>query len=170
MSEWWTTLSSPMQVFYLIAFISTIILILQLILNLVGLAGHDVDLGAGVGTNLPTDFTFDQPDLAVHGSGLGLISVSTVLAFFAGFGWGGVVLLTSGASIIVAVVVAFLIGVAFLLMVFYLMSAIFKLSEAGNIDYRNAVGQIGAVYITIPANGSGKGQVQVVVQERFRTF
>jgi hypothetical protein len=56
----------------------------------------------------------------------------------------------------------------FVLVVFYLMREIYKLSETGNIDYQNAVGQIGTVYLPIPAKGKGTGQVQIKVQNRLR--
>ena len=90
------------------------------------------------------------------------------MAFFVGFGWGGVVTLRSGLSLPIAIVVAFVIGSGFLLIVFYIMKSIFKLSESGNIQLKNAVGQTGTVYITIPGGNKGKGQIQVKVQGRLR--
>jgi membrane protein implicated in regulation of membrane protease activity len=94
--------------------------------------------------------------------------VRSVTAFFVGFGWGGVVSLRSGISLPLTIVLAFLMGAVFLFVVFYIMKSIFKLSDSGNIEYRNAVGQSGTVYIAIPAEGKGRGQIQVKVQGRLR--
>ena len=168
MSDWWIALTGSQQVFYVIAIISTAILILQLILNLIGLAGDDMDMDIDHDVDLPTDAGLEHPDLTPHSSGLGVISVRTVMAFFVGFGWAGAAALSSGWSIIPAVLVALAVGLVFLFVVFYLMRTIFRLSESGNVDYRNAVGKSGTVYLPVPAGSSGSGQIQVVVQGRLR--
>ncbi len=169
MAEWWSSLSSAEQVFYLIAIVATAILVIQLILNLVGLAGHEMDFDAtGADADLPSDFAADHPDLVAHPSGLGLISIRTVLAFFVGFGWAGVVMLRTQQSFAVTLIVAAGVGIVFLLVVFYLMAAIFKLSEAGNVDFSLAVGKSGTVYTPIPPKAEGRGHIQVVVQGRLR--
>jgi membrane protein implicated in regulation of membrane protease activity len=167
MTEWWASLTLAQQIFHLIAVSTTLILLVQLILSLVGLSGHDVDVDHA-GVDVPHDVSADQPADASHSTGLGILSIRSVMAFFVGFGWGGVVTLRSGLSLPVAIVVAFVIGSGFLFIVFYIMKSIFKLSESGNIQLRNAVGQTGTVYIAIPGGNKGKGQIQVKVQGRLR--
>ena len=169
MAEWWEALTNLEQIFYVIAILSTVILFLQLILNLIGLAGHDMDMDVGhMDADVPDGVDIEHPDLAHHSSGLGLLSYRTITAFFVGFGWAGVVMLRSNAHFGLAIPVAVFIGMFFVLVVFYLMREIYKLSETGNIDYRNAVGQIGTVYLPIPPLGKGTGQVQIKVQNRLR--
>ena len=170
MSEWWESLTNIEQIFYVIAVVSTLILFIQLILNLIGLAGHDVDMDVGHvdAIDMPDDVAFEHPDLAQHSSGLGLISYRTVTAFFVGFGWAGVVMLRSKAPVGLSIPIAVFIGIFFVLVVFYLMREIYKLSETGNIDFRNAIGQTGTVYLPIPPKGKGAGQVQVKIQNRLR--
>jgi membrane protein implicated in regulation of membrane protease activity len=167
MTEWWASLSLAQQIFHVIAVVTTIVLLVQLILNLVGLAGHDTDVDTA-GGDMPADVSVDHPGDTGHSTGLGILSIRSVTAFFVGFGWGGVVMLRSGVALPITIVVAFIIGAAFLLTVFYLMKSILKLSESGNIQVRNAVGQSGTVYITVPAANKGKGQIQVKVQGRLR--
>jgi hypothetical protein len=169
MAEWWQALTGIEQIFYVIAITSTVILFLQLILNLIGLAGHDVDVDVGhMDVDVPDGVDIEHPDLAQHSSGLGLISYRTITAFFVGFGWSGVVMLRSDAHFGIAIPVAVFVGFFFVLVVFYLMREIYKLSETGNIDLHNAIGQVGTVYIPIPPKGQGQGQVQVKVQSRLR--
>ena len=167
MTEWWASLTLAQQIFHVIAISTTLVLVVQLILSLVGLSGHDVDVDHGA-VDAPHDVSADHPADAAHSTGLGILSVRTVMAFFVGFGWGGVVTLRSGLSLPVAIVVAFVIGSGFLFIVFYIMKSIFKLSESGNIQLKNAVGQTGTVYIAIPGGNKGKGQIQVKVQGRLR--
>jgi hypothetical protein len=166
MSAWWSGLSGLEHLFYLIAFPSSFILFLQLILNLVGLGSHDVD--TAMSADMPSGAVMDHPDLAAHSTGLGLLSVRTVVAFFVGFGWAGVVTLGLGLSPVPAVLTAFGVGVMFLLTVFQIMRTILRLSDTGNVDLSNAVGQTGTVYLPIPAKCAGVGQIQVVVQGRLR--
>ncbi|MFH1434098.1 MAG: NfeD family protein [Pseudomonadota bacterium] len=167
MTEWWASLTLAQQIFHAIAIITTLILLVQLVLNLVGLAGHDADVDTS-GADMSADASVDHPGDAAHSTGLGILSIRSVTAFFVGFGWGGVVSLRSGISLPLTIVLAFLVGAVFLFMVFYIMKWILKLSDSGNIQYQNAMGQSGTVYIAIPASGKGRGQVQVKVQGRLR--
>ena len=48
---------------------------------------------------------------------------------------------------------------------FYYMK---KLEHSGTLDYKNAVGKIGEVYLTIGANRSKMGKVHVRVQDALR--
>ena len=156
MSEWWITLTGAEQVFYTIAITSSAILVIQFVLNLIGLAGQDMDMD--------TDSDFDVGD----DTGLGVFSVRTVLAFFVGLGWTGVAMLGSGISQGGSVIVAVLGGTFFMFVVFWLMRTIYSLTESGNIVTASALGQTGTVYLPIPPQGQGTGQVQVVVQGRLR--
>ncbi len=166
MADWWAALTLVQQILYVIAGLSTLILILQLLLNLIGLAGGDADVDFAPDADV--DVPIDHADLSVHSSGLALISFRTITAFFVGFGWTGIVLLDAGLNTVLAIVIAVCVGCFFVVVVFYLMKELLGLSEAGNINYANAVGQTGTVYVTIPAKGEGKGQVQLKVQGRLR--
>ncbi len=166
MSEWWAALTLVQQILYVIAGLSTTFLVLQLLLNLIGLAGGDTDVD--LASHADVDMSVDHADLSVHSSGLALISFRTVTAFFVGFGWSGIVLLDAGLTTVLAIAIAVCVGCFFVVVVFYLMKELLGLSEKGNIDYSNAVGQTGSVYVTIPAKGEGRGQVQLKVQGRLR--
>ena len=80
MIEWWHGLLLEKQIFYGIGIFSLGLLICQILLSLIGLDHHsDVGVGAAVD----------------HDSGLGLFSLRTITAFFAGFGWTGGIRLQS---------------------------------------------------------------------------
>ena len=43
-----------------------------------------------------------------------------------------------------------------------------KLREEGTLDYANAIGNVGSVYLPIQPNRKGIGQVEVMIQGRIR--
>jgi hypothetical protein len=152
LDAWWNSLETALQVYYGIAIVTTFLLLLQLALAMFGV-DHDADFDADVGMD-------------VHDSGLGILSVRSVTAFFAGFGWGGVVAIREGASVPMATTVAVLSGGVLMAMVVGLMRGLYAMRASGNIDYKNAIGAVGNVYLPIPAAMEGPGQVEVLVQGR----
>ncbi|RJP22208.1 MAG: hypothetical protein C4527_22210 [Candidatus Omnitrophota bacterium] len=158
MTEWWNALNLDLQIFYAIGVLSTLVILIQAILMLFG---GDADGG---------DFNVSDPsgmhDAAEHSGGAQLLSVRTVTAFFVGFGWTGAIFLKRGWSLESSLLFAFLVGSFFMTIVFYLMKTFYNLRDSGNINYRNAVGKIGSVYIPIPPNQSGPGQIEILIQGR----
>lgn len=152
MELWWSELGTALRVFYTIAIATTFALLLQMIALLFGFGDEgDADL-----------------DDADADAGTHLLSMRTVTGFFTGFGWAGVASLEAGWSLPASVAVATLVGAAFMAAVFALMRMIYGLRYSGTIDYRNAVGEIGNVYLKVPAAMAGPGQVEVTVQGRLR--
>jgi hypothetical protein len=50
-----------------------------------------------------------------------------------------------------------------------MMRSFMRLQSDGNIDYSNAVGQLGTVYVTIPPVQRAGGQVETMIQGRLIT-
>ncbi|MFP6900763.1 MAG: hypothetical protein VCA36_07445 [Opitutales bacterium] len=152
MIEWLQSLGGALGTFYVIAIVSGAVLAIQMLLTLIG---ADTDFDAdGVG--------------AGEGGDTGLFSIRSVGAFFTGFGWTGVAMLENGYNTAQATFAATVVGLIFLGMVFYLMRYMFSLREEGTLDYTNAIGNVGSVYLPIPPNRKGIGQVEVMVQGRIR--
>ena len=57
-----------------------------------------------------------------------------------------------------------------MLLIAFLIRAAMRLQSDGTIDIRNALGQSGTVYLTVPANRSGRGKVNVTVQGTYSEF
>jgi hypothetical protein len=152
MTEWWNSLLIEKQIFYAIGLFSLAVLLLQILLTLVGIGHHgDVDLSGH----------------ADHDSGIGLLTVRTVTAFFVGFGWTGAIMLNHGYSITAAIIAGAATGAVFLLTTWFLIRNLLRLqSSGGNVDYNNALGSVGTVYTTIPAGEGGGGQLELMIQGR----
>jgi hypothetical protein len=153
MIDYWLNLSSTMQTFVGIGAISSLVLSLQLLLSLIGgdMDGLDGDL--------------DMMD-GGEGGASGVLSVRTIGAFFSGFGWTGASMTDYGYGLGITTVVSAAVGTALLALVFYLMAYLHSLRQVGTLDYSNAVGQVGSVYLAIASNRKGIGQVEVMVQGR----
>jgi membrane protein implicated in regulation of membrane protease activity len=151
MTSWWEVLTIELQIFYGIGILSLGFLVIQLFMTLLGLAG-DMD---GV------------PDGdADHSSGLSLISIRTITAFFVGFGWTGVIAIKAGLPFVLAMGISLVIGLVFMFGIYFLMLMMLRMQDSGTLDFQNAIGEVGTVYVTIPAQRSGCGQVEVMIQGR----
>ena len=65
-------------------------------------------------------------------------------------------------------VAATVVGLLFASSIFYLMRFLNSLKHSGTLDYANAVGEVGTVYLPIPAGMDGTGRIQVIVQGRLK--
>jgi hypothetical protein len=152
-SSWWDALNFELQMFYGVAVISLVALVFQIILSVVFGMDHGVDV----------------PDVGDHDSGMGIFSVRGVTAFFTGFGWTGVVCTKQGLSLPVTLAIALAVGGVLMIGIFIMMRSFMRLQSDGNIDYGNAVGQLGTVYVTIPPVQRAGGQVETMIQGRLIT-
>jgi len=151
METWWGSLGSSLQIFWGIALVTSTVMVLQLLLMLLGFdSDSDVDMDA------------DASD------GGNILSVRTITAFFAGFGWSGVACLDAGLSLPMTLLISVAVGSVFMFGVFALMRFLYGLRYSGTLDYHNAIGQVGSVYLPIPGEMSGPGKIEVLVQGRLR--
>ncbi|MEO8206265.1 MAG: hypothetical protein ABI615_08790 [Chthoniobacterales bacterium] len=153
MNTWWISLIFSLQIFYAIGVIAGIVLAIEVCLTLFGLDHHN-----------------SMVDGVEHADNLGFLSVRTITGFFFGFGWAGVIAIKAGWGLPLSILAACVVGVAFLLGIYSLMRALFSLRASGTLDYKNAIGQVGTVYVTVPANFHGGGQVEVLIQGRLQTI
>lgn len=163
MINWWNGLELAQQIFALIAIPSTAILIIQTVLQLIGIGGDDVPEDID-GDGIPDS---DLDAAAAADDGLSLFSIRGILSMLCITGWLGVGLLETALPDWAAILIAVAAGVATLIGIAFLMRGIYKLQSSGNIDISNAIGKVAQVYIPIPAAGAGSGKVTVTLQEKF---
>lgn len=163
MIEWWNNMDLVGQIFALIAVPSTLVLVVQTILLLVGIGGDDLDAdgvditGNGIG-DTPGDGGAD---------GLALFSLRGIMAMAAVGGWSGLVMYEAGINLTVTVVLAAAFGFMALVGIAYLMKLAARLQQDGTLDLGYAIGKVGTVYIPIPAEMKGSGKISLTMQERF---
>ena len=163
MIEWWNNMDLVGQIFALIAVPSTLVLVVQTILLLIGIGGDDLDAdgvditGNGIG-DTPGDGGAD---------GLALFSLRGIMAMAAVGGWSGLVMYEAGINLTVTVVLAAAFGFMALVGIAYLMKLAARLQQDGTLDLGYAIGKVGTVYIPIPAEMKGSGKISLTMQERF---
>jgi hypothetical protein len=159
---WWQSLSLFEQISFITAVSATFVMLVFLVLMLIGVDGSDFD-GIDV-PEIDTDFLNDEPISAI--GGLRIFTIKGALAFLSIGGWIAYIfagllgpLLSILLGAIFGSVAAVLQAMAF--------KAMMKLEVAGNLDYKNAIGKTGTVYMRVPKDKSGKGKITVVIQERY---
>lgn len=142
------------------ALLGTAFLVLRFLLLSIG-AGLDVEGGDDVGI-----------DHHAHGTdGMKLFSVQTVIAFFMGFGWAGLIGYRGLEWGIPASMGLGAVGGIFMMwLMAFLLRAAMELQSSGNVDARAAIGREGTVYVTVPVSGKGMGQVTLVIGDQQRTY
>ncbi len=98
------------------------------------------------------------------------LSLNAMLVALKAMGWIGVICLQlTRFSRLMVVAVAVASGALTFVAATVLINRMKKLESDGTLNLANAVGLVGTVYLTIPASGEGRGQVQIDVQGRLAT-
>ncbi|GGG23129.1 hypothetical protein GCM10011344_24810 [Dokdonia pacifica] len=156
MQEWYSALSSFEQVFWGIALIASVFFVFVLVTTLLG---GDAD---GLEGDVDAEIEGDT------GIGFQFFSFKNLVAFFTIFGWSGISFLEAGMSKGIVVLLASACGLAMMFVMAFLLYQMRKMTSSGTLKMKNAIGQIGSVYLTIGANRSRIGKVQITVQGALR--
>jgi hypothetical protein len=183
MTEWWEALSNFEKVFWYVAIPFSLILIIQMILTFAGMGGEDADVGGGEtdisGLDLEADGDLDISDVSDTGdSGFNIsdadpsfnfFTIRNFIAFFTLFGWAGIAAIDGGMNKTLTILIAIAAGLIAMTLVSALFYFISKMVDNGGaLKIRNALNQIGDVYIPIKANAGNVGKVQITVQGSLR--
>jgi membrane protein implicated in regulation of membrane protease activity len=165
MTDWWNHLSAVQQVFYCIAIPSSLILLIQTVLALIGVGGdHGGDMHADAHMDAH-DGTSEAQDIAgLHD--FRFFTIRGIFAFLVIFGWVGVAMLAGNANIALTFIISAVGGLAAMFLIALMFYGINRMQESGNINYSRALGKKAEVYLFIPPRRSGKGKIQIELQER----
>lgn len=156
MEQWYQSLSLFENIYWLVALISSAIFVVLIVMTLFG--GDADDLGGDVDAEIEAD----------TGIGFQFLSFKNLIGFLTIFGWSGIASMDGGLSATLTVIISFICG--FLMMT--AMAALFyylaKLQSSGTLKLKNALNQVGEVYLTIGANRSKIGKVSINVQGTLR--
>ncbi len=184
MGEWWSSLDTLIKVLYCVAIPSSMILVIQMIMSFMGFGESGAGVGSsdtsGLGMN-GTDIDFDvdtgevnwlNPNVGDGGNPadfgtLRLFTLQGIVSFLVVFGWSSIALIAIGTHEAVGLICGAVLGLIAMLGVAKLIQLSMRLSENGALNIKNAIGEVGTVYIPIPANGEDGGKITITVQGRF---
>lgn len=155
MMEWFSELTSFQKVYWVITGVSSLIFIFVLIGTFMG--GDTDDLGDA-----------DAEAEADTGVGFQFFTFKNTVAFFTVFGWSGISSIDAGYSTSTTIIISTICGLVMMTIMATLMYYMKKLNDSGTLKMKNAMGAIGEVYLTVGANRSSIGKVQVKVQGALR--
>ena len=154
--EWFSTLGGFSQFFWIIALIGSIIFVFVIITTFLGMdGGDDFD---GVDSEMDAD----------GGIGFQFITFKNLVGFFTIFGWIGIACINAGLSKPLTVIIALFCGLIMMTIMAAMFYGMRKLTDSGTLIYKNAVGAIGEIYLTVGANRESMGKVSVRVQGTLR--
>ena len=143
------------------AILGTVFFVLRLALLLVG-AGHDGGF----------DLHGDAGDVhADSGHDFQVLSVQSIACFLMGFGWGALGALRGlGWQVPGSVLFGCAVGAGFVYILAILLRGMSELQSSGNIEIESAVGLEGDIYVSVPGESRGRGQVRLNIDERQRIY
>lgn len=144
------------KIYWVIAVAGSVVLVILLIMTFIGgeLDEVDGDVDTEIDGDTGIDFQF--------------LSFKNLVGFFTIFGWSGIACLEAGLSGIVTVLISFVCGLLMMLAMASLFYYLGKLQSSGSLRYKNALNQVGEVYLTIGAARSRVGKVSINVQGTLR--
>ena len=157
MKEWFINLSVMEQIYFWLAIVATVFLIIQIILMCFSTFGGDVDIDG-------------DGDIDVDGdSGVSIFTVKSITAFFAVGSWAGLLICALVPDNLqwISIFVALLLGAAAMAGVVFAIRAMQKLQCNGAVQHELLVGQKATVYVSIPPSRSGRGKITLNAQGRF---
>lgn len=154
--SFFTEQTTLMQIFWGSAIISTVIMLIQTILSLIGMSDLDLEVGVDGGLD--------------DCSGADLFTIKNIVNFFVGFGWAGVSFRSYIESDLLLVLISLLVGVCFVIIFIIIFKQLMKLESNSAVGADACVGRTVDVYLRIPANRSGKGKIQLSLNGAAREF
>ncbi|MEO9532226.1 MAG: hypothetical protein ABJG68_10955 [Crocinitomicaceae bacterium] len=155
MEDWWGAMTQLEHVYWIIALIASIIFVVLFLGTIIG--GVDADMDS-VDADIEAD----------GGIGFQFLTVKNVTGFFTVFAWAGIGSINNGNSTTVTFIISLTSGLIMMIAMAWLFAFMAKQAESGTLLIKNAIGQIGEVYITVGKNRSTIGKIQIKVQGSLR--
>ena len=156
MEDWFAALTLFEKIYWVTALVSSVIFVVLIIMTIIG--GDADDMGGDVDAEVDGD----------SGISFQFLSFKNLMGFFTIFGWSGIACmdngLSTGPTVIISVICGLLMMTAMAALFYYLA----KLQSSGTLKLKNALDQMGEVYLTVGANRSSIGKVSISVQGTLR--
>jgi hypothetical protein len=154
MVDWFNHLELFPKIYWSIALLGSIIFIIMMVLTFIG----------GETDTLDTDTDIESDT----GIGFQFITFKNLIGFFTLFGWSGIACIDAGLSKSLTILISMVCGLIMMVVMAAMFYYMRKLNDSGTLNFKNAVGAVGEVYLTIGANRSSIGKVHIKIQGALR--
>jgi membrane protein implicated in regulation of membrane protease activity len=156
MFETFKSMDGMLQVYWILAAVSSIIFIIQAIMTFIGFdADSDVDMSTA------PDQIPESGDAAFDAAGFHLVSVKSVICFILGFGWTGVLCWNYIPNHVLLGLLAAVVGLIFMSLIAFLLFQMMKLNRDNTFRVEQTIGLPADVYLRIPGNRKQTGKITV---------
>lgn len=156
MFETFKSMDGMLQVYWILAAVSSIIFIIQAIMTFIGFdADSDVDMSTA------PDQIPESGDAAFDAAGFHLVSVKSVICFILGFGWTGVLCWNYIPNHVLLGLLAVVVGLIFMSLIAFLLFQMMKLNRDNTFRVEQTIGLPADVYLRIPGNRKQTGKITV---------
>lgn len=155
MNEWFAAFEPFEKVYWSIALIASGIFIALIILTFVS---GDIEDTGDVDAEI-------EGDTGIH---FQFLSFKNLIGFFTLFGWTGIACIGEGLSKGMVILISTVCGLLMMAIMASLFYYLGKLNSSGSLKIKNALNQVGEVYLTIGANRSRIGKVHINIQGGLR--
>jgi hypothetical protein len=150
--EMLSNLDPLLRAYWYVAIPTSLIFIIQTIMTFIG-----VDSSDGI------DADFDG-NLEGNEAPFQLFSLRNLINFLLGASWAGISFYNTISSPGLLITVSFVVGILFVLLFFVIIRQVVKLSEDNSFHLTETINKTADVYLSVPANKSGKGKVLISVK------
>lgn len=152
------------------AVVGTFFFLLRLALMLAG-GDSDVDADVDIDVDVDIDADVDGHDAIDSAGDFEVLSFQTIATFLMGFGWSGLGgFRGAGWSAGFSVLFGVAAGSGMVWLLAKLLKLVYGFQSSGTVSIRDSLGQEGQVYLQIPGQREGRGQVRIVIGDRQRYF
>ena len=155
MNEWFAAFEPFEKVYWSIALIASGIFIVLIILTFVS---GDIEDTGDVDAEI-------EGDTGIH---FQFLSFKNLIGFFTLLGWTGIACIGEGLSKGMVILISTVCGLLMMAIMASLFYYLGKLNSSGSLKIKNALNQVGEVYLTIGANRSRIGKVHINIQGGLR--
>lgn len=138
-----------LKAFWYIALPVSLFFSLQTIMTFVGLSDGETDMDSDTGD---VEMPFE------------IFTLRNLINFLLGFSWTGISFYNTIENKTTLIVVALIVGLLFVAIFFLLIKQILKLSENNSFKIESTLNQTAQVYLTIPAEKSGRGKILISIK------
>lgn len=189
MYAWWESLSGVLRVLYVIAIPSTLILLVQTVMIVLGFGEHGADANpsdtSGIDFDVDAEMSVDGGDLSIDDVDLSadvsaedgsvnsefgtlrLFTLQGIIAFLTTFSWISICFVKGGMQLVPSLFLGILAGVIMMYAVAKLLQVSSKLAENGTFRIKSTIGESALVYVTIPEKGENGGKVTLTMESGF---